>query len=61
MIKGTRKNVVTVKCDRKSPFEAAIFILKPERSAGGRADEEDVIEKAFELIRSASADKGRRG
>ena len=58
MIKGTRKKIFMVKCDRKSPFEAAIFILKPERSKE-MTEEDDVVERACELIRSASS--GTRG
>ena len=59
MIKGTRKKIFMIKCDRKSPFEAAIFILKPEKSGDGSVAEDDVVERACELIRSASAGSGR--
>ena len=60
MIKGLRKSVVMVKCDRKSPFETAIFILKPRPGRDENGSDEDVIEKAYELIRSAASDKSRR-
>ena len=51
MIKGSKKNIVMLKCDSRSPFESAIFILKSDLR-GREEKSEDIIEKAYQIIRS---------
>ena len=54
MIKGIRKNVYIMKCDKESPFESAMFILK-ENSVEKKVDI-DIVAEAERLIEAAFSD-----
>lgn len=56
MVKGLRKNMIVVKCERDSPFESAFFILKDNGELGARG-EEDIMSEACAIIDAASGGK----
>ena len=55
MLKGIRKNIFVVKCDRHSPFESAMFILK--ENAQGDSMNSDILAEAQRLVESAFLDQ----
>ena len=54
MLKGIRKNILVIKCDRNSPFESAMFILK--ENAQNTTVNNDIIAEAEGIIESAFSD-----
>ncbi|MBQ9112751.1 MAG: hypothetical protein IJY08_04135 [Clostridia bacterium] len=57
MLKGINRNVIVVRTDRKSRFEAVYFVLKK----GGAADKADMVKEANRIIsESGMTDRPRR-
>lgn len=54
MLKGVNRNVIMVKTDPKSRFEAVYFILKKD----GAAHRTDVVREANRIIAESGACKG---
>lgn len=54
MFKGIRKNIYFMKCDRNSPFESAMFILKEKEHT--QPLDCDIIAEAEKLVACAFSD-----
>ena len=52
MIKGCRKNMIFVKCDRDSSFESAYFIMKSDAVVEG-CPEGDLLAEAEKIINNS--------
>jgi hypothetical protein len=62
MIKGVRKNVIFLRCDKESPFESVFFVLKNADSEqavveikkqGGKNADDSIIAAANAIISEA--------
>ena len=49
MVKGLRKNVFVLKCDKESPFESAFFVL---RASTEKPVDDDIVREAERLVES---------
>ena len=53
MVKGLRKNVFVLKCDKDSPFESAFFVL---RASMEKPVDDDIVREAERLVESVWTD-----
>ena len=53
MVKGMRKNVFVLKCDKGSPFESAFFVL---RTSAEKPVDDDIVREAERLVGSVWAE-----